>query len=139
LNLEYIILSQPLRRLQNPKELIPESIDLGRNLKYFFKSIEKRVVIIISADLGHTHEADGPYGFSKEAEVFDNMIQDWALSLDSAILTNKVIPFLDKAMCCGLIGFSLLQGMIEKEGFTPNLLIRETPTYYGMMVVIYDT
>jgi aromatic ring-opening dioxygenase LigB subunit len=137
LNLEYIILSQPLRRFEYTKEMISESISMGINLKKFFESIDKRVVLIISADLSHTHDKEGPYGFSEEAEVFDMMIQDWATSLNSQILTEKVVSILDKAMCCGLIGLAILQGMIGDDNFKPNVLMRETPSYFGMMVASY--
>ncbi|MFW9972459.1 MAG: hypothetical protein ACFFDF_19900 [Candidatus Odinarchaeota archaeon] len=138
LNLEYIILSQPLRRLEHARSMIKESISLGAHLKKFFESIDKRVALIISADLSHTHEKEGPYGFSEEAETFDKMIQDWAASLNSQILTEKIVPILDKAMCCGLIGFAILQGLIGNDNFKPNILIRESPSYYGMMVASYQ-
>ena len=117
--------------------MISESISMGINLKKFFESIDKRVVLIISADLSHTHDKEGPYGFSEEAEVFDMMIQDWATSLNSQILTEKVVSILDKAMCCGLIGLAILQGMIGDDNFKPNVLIRETPSYFGMVVASY--
>ncbi|MEJ2293438.1 MAG: hypothetical protein P8Y23_01555 [Candidatus Lokiarchaeota archaeon] len=137
LNLEYIILSQPLRRFEYSRDMIFESISLGINLKKFFESINKRVALIISADLSHTHNKEGPYGFSEEAEIFDKMIQDWAISLNSEILTDKIIPILDKAMCCGLIGFAILQGLIGNDNFKPDILIRDAPTYYGMMIASY--
>ena len=137
LNLDYIILSQPLRRFEYSKDMISESISLGSNLKTFFELINKRVVLIISADLSHTHKKEGPYGFSEDAETFDTMIQEWAVSLNSLILTDKVIPILDKAMCCGLIGFAILQGMIGNDNFKPHILIREAPAYYGMMIASY--
>ncbi|MFX1589038.1 MAG: hypothetical protein ACFFC1_12855, partial [Promethearchaeota archaeon] len=136
-NPEYIILSQTLRRLEQVKELIPETITLGNNLSLFFERIEKRVVVIISADLGHTHNPEGPFGFAEEAETFDKMIQEWAVSLDGKMLTKKILPLLGKALCCGFIGFVILQGMINNKGFIPNVLIRETPTYYGMMIASY--
>ncbi|MFX0018981.1 MAG: hypothetical protein ACFFBT_07045 [Promethearchaeota archaeon] len=136
-NPEFIILSQTLRRLEKAKEMIPETIALGNNLSLFFESIKKRVVVIISADLGHTHKAEGPYGFAEEAETFDKAIQEWAASLDGKILTKKVLPVLEKVLCCGFIGFIMLHGMIEDKDFIPNVLIRETPTYYGMMIASY--
>lgn len=136
-NPEYIILSQPLRRLKQSKELIPETITLGNDLRLFFEAIKKRVIVIISADLGHTHNTEGPFGFAKEAEIFDKMIQEWAVSLDGKILTKKVLPLLKKALCCGFTGFVMLQGMIDNKDFISNVLIRETPTYYGMMIASY--
>lgn len=38
----------------------------------------QRVVVVISADLAHTHSADGPYGFSPHAEPFDRAVRAWA-------------------------------------------------------------
>ncbi|MFW9925106.1 MAG: hypothetical protein ACFFDW_17685, partial [Candidatus Thorarchaeota archaeon] len=134
---KYIVLSQPLRRLDQAKELIPETVTLGNDLRLFFDSLDKRVVVIISADLAHTHQNDGPYGFSEEAEIFDKMLEEWAGNLDEKILTKKLVPKLNNALCCGYIGFVILQGMIEHKGFTPKVLIRETPSYYGMMIASY--
>lgn len=33
--------------------------------------LQERVVVVISADLAHTHSADGPYGYSPAAQPFD--------------------------------------------------------------------
>ena len=134
---KYVLLSQPLRRLDQAKELIPETLTLGNDLRLYFEELEKKVVIIISADLGHTHQEDGPYGFNEEAEPFDQLIETWAATLDEKILTKKVVPKLDSALCCGYIGFVLLQGMIQNKGFAPKVLIRETPSYYGMLIATY--
>jgi len=134
---KYVILSQPLRRHDQAKDMIPETITLGNDLRLYFESIEKRIVILVSADLGHTHKEDGPYGFNEAAESFDELIEQWASTLDEKILTKKVLSKIDQALCCGYIGFVLLQGMIQNKGFTPNVLIRETPSYYGMMIATY--
>ena len=134
---KYIVMTQPLRRLDQAKELIPETITLGNDLRLYFDDLDKRVVVLISADLGHTHQEDGPYGFNEAAEPFDQLIEDWASSLDEKILTKEIVFKLDKALCCGYIGFVLLQGMIENKGFNPKVLIRKTPTYYGMLIATY--
>ena len=134
---KYILLSQPIKRHDQTKEMIPETLTLGNDLRLFFESIKKRVVIIISADMGHTHDKDGPYGFSEVAEPFDALIEDWAGKLDRNILVKKVVSKLDKALCCGYIGFVLLQGILEKMNLEPEVIIRSTPTYYGMMVAKY--
>ncbi len=134
---KYILMSQPLRRLEETKELIPETLTLGNDLRLFFESLEKRIVVIISADLGHTHQANGPYGFSEEAEPFDKLMEKWAGTLDEKLLIKKAVPKLEKALCCGYIGFIMLQGMLTGKGFTPEVVTRATPSYYGMMIAKY--
>ncbi|NHK32047.1 MAG: hypothetical protein FK730_11890 [Asgard group archaeon] len=134
---KYVIMSQPLKRLEMAKDMIPETLTLGNDLRLFFEKLRRRVVVIISADLAHTHLKDGPYGFNEAASIFDDLIGNWAGSLDENILLKKVIPKLDKAKVCGYVGFVILQGMIGKMKFKPALHINEAPTYYGMMVANY--
>ena len=33
----------------------------------------QRIAVIISADLAHTHKADGPYGYSNASQPFDDV------------------------------------------------------------------
>ena len=108
---KYVLLSQPLRRHDQTEELIPETLCLGNDLRLFFEKLEKNVVIIISADMGHTHDKDGPYGFSEDAAPFDALMEEWAGTLDSKLLVKKAVPKLGKALCCGYIGFVMLQGL----------------------------
>jgi aromatic ring-opening dioxygenase LigB subunit len=130
----FVIMSQPTKRYDMVKELIPETLTLGNDLRLFFEDIEKRIVIIISADLAHTHQKKGPYGFDESAAIFDNLIGEWANTLNDKILLKQVISKLERAKVCGYIGFILLQGMLGKLEFTPKLVVNKAPTYYGMMV-----
>jgi aromatic ring-opening dioxygenase LigB subunit len=132
---KYVIMSQPMRRYDEAEKMIDETLTLGRNLRSFFESIEEKVIAIISADLGHTHSQDGPYGFSETAKTFDNLIERWASTLDEDLLLRNASRTLKKALCCGYVGFVILQGMLEGTDFRPNIMARSSPTYYGMMVV----
>ncbi|MFX0096695.1 MAG: hypothetical protein ACFE7E_02935 [Candidatus Hodarchaeota archaeon] len=134
---KYVVMSQPIRRYYEAEKMTYESLTLGRNLRSFFEPLEEKVIVIISADLGHTHSPDGPYGFSETAKAFDNMIEKWASTLDQELLLRDASRMLKKALCCGYLGFVILQGMLEGTDFRPNILIRSSPTYYGMMVVEY--
>ncbi|MHA1737049.1 MAG: hypothetical protein ACTSXA_05330 [Candidatus Heimdallarchaeota archaeon] len=134
---KFILLSQPLRRLEDAEELVPETLTLGNDLRLFFEKLNKKVVILISADMGHTHHKEGPYGYHEMAEQFDELMEKWAGKLDSKLLIKKATPMLTKALCCGYIGFVMLQGMLENKEFTPKVISRSAPTYYGMMVASY--
>ncbi len=35
------------------------------------EAMEERVVVVISADLAHTHQKSGPYGYSNASEPYD--------------------------------------------------------------------
>lgn len=137
LSAKFVIMSQPLKRIDMAKDMIPETLTLGNDLRLFFEKLNRRVVVIISADLAHTHLKEGPYGFNIAAASFDDLIGLWAGTLDESILLKKVIPKLDKAKVCGYVGFVMLQGMIGKMKFQPKLHINKAPTYYGMLIADY--
>jgi len=136
---KFVLLSQPLRRLEFVEDLVPETLTLGNDLRLFFDNLDKRVVVIISADMGHTHQKDGPYGFSDVAAPFDELIEKWAGKLDSRLLIKKAAPMLTKALCCGYIGFVMLHGMLDNLYFTPKVISRSAPTYYGMLIASYTS
>lgn len=133
----YIIMSQPMRRYKEAREMVSESLALGKNLKSFFESLEEKAIVIVSADLAHTHSRDGPYGFSETAKTFDSLIGKWASTMDESLLLGNASSILENALCCGYVGLVILQGMLEGTDFQSNVLARANPTYYGMMVAAY--
>ena len=43
----------------------------GTELFAMLEPLKEKVVVIISADLAHTHMSTGPYGYSNASEPFD--------------------------------------------------------------------
>ncbi|MFX1534481.1 MAG: hypothetical protein ACFFDI_09700 [Promethearchaeota archaeon] len=134
---KYLIMTQPSRRYEQAVSMIPELLELGKLLKTYFDSLEQKIVVIISADLAHTHSAAGPYKYSEIAEPFDNLIERWAATLNADLLIKNASPLLNQALCCGYTGFVILQGLLEGADFQPKVLIRANPTYYGMLIAEY--
>jgi len=134
---KYILMSQPLKRLENAREMIPETLTLGNDLRLFFNKLKKRIIVIISADLSHTHQENGPYGYSEQAKIADKLLARWAETFDEKILTKEVAHILPEAKVCGFIGFVLLQGLLNRLTFKRKMLVNEAPSYYGMMVAHY--
>ncbi|GAU90380.1 hypothetical protein RvY_02802 [Ramazzottius varieornatus] len=132
-----IILSHPSRRYDHPETMIPELLHLGRSLFLQLDRLKERVVVIISADLAHTHQKDGPYGYSPSAQAFDDAIGEWLQTLEPAPLLETAATYVNEALSCGYTGLVLLHGMLSEDGlrtWKPNLLINAHPTYYGMAI-----
>lgn len=133
---QYVIMSQPTRRYTQAKAMVTEMKRLGRNLWEYFRGRDEKIVVLISGDLSHCHDAEGPYGFSPDAEVFDTAMNAWVADPTSKsaflILQNTI----DTALSCGFTGFSMLFGMLEQyEGkLISQVLANEHPSYYGMLV-----
>lgn len=134
---DYVVLSQPTRRYDQALEMVPELLEMGKLTRKFFDSQDRNIIAVISADLAHTHDKTGPYGFSDKAEEFDDLIRQWVHSLDQSILVDRAGSILDQALCCGFSGFVILQGMLKKGKFKAEVLANEHPAYYGMQVASF--
>ncbi|HEX4323368.1 MAG TPA: hypothetical protein VHZ77_01935 [Gaiellaceae bacterium] len=90
-----------------------------------------RVALIASADNGHAHDADGPYGFDPAAASYDAQLQ--------AILASDRLDFLplaalaEPAKADSLWQLVVLQGALG-ETARADVLAYAAPTYYGMLV-----
>jgi aromatic ring-opening dioxygenase LigB subunit len=90
-----------------------------------------RVALIASADHGHTHRADGIYGYHPAAAEYDAQLQ--------AIVASDRLDFLPLADLAGpgkadsLWQLVVLQGAVG-ETARADVLAYAAPTYYGMLV-----
>jgi aromatic ring-opening dioxygenase LigB subunit len=91
----------------------------------------KPVALIASADHGHAHDPEGPYGFDPAAAAYDARFQELlaAQPLDFTGLAELV----DAAKADSLWQLLMLQGAMGGPG---ELLAYAAPTYYGMAVAI---
>jgi aromatic ring-opening dioxygenase LigB subunit len=91
----------------------------------------KPVALIASADHGHAHDPEGPYGFDPASAAYDAHFQELlaAQPLDFTGLAELV----DAAKADSLWQLLMLQGAMGGPG---ELLAYAAPTYYGMAVAI---
>ena len=133
----YQIMSIPTRRYTQAKEMIPELQKIGNDIQEYLTSMDLNVIIIISADLAHTHIPSGPYGFHEDAENFDSLIEKWAIRQETSILTEEALPLFDNALCCGYTGIIILDEILKKHDFKHSIHAYEHPTYYGMLIASF--
>ncbi|HXK15693.1 MAG TPA: hypothetical protein VNH45_14255 [Gaiellaceae bacterium] len=97
----------------------------------------RRVAFVASADHGHGHSADGPYGYAPESKEYDDKIVDLVredrlgelVAWDARIaVTAKADSFWQLLMLYGAVG----------DGFAGELLSYEAPTYFGMICAAYE-
>jgi aromatic ring-opening dioxygenase LigB subunit len=95
-----------------------------------------RVALIASADHGHAHDADGPYGFDPAAAEYDARLQEILGSdrLDFLPLSELV----EAAKADSLWQLLVLQGAVG-ETANADVLAYAAPTYYGMLVAEIQT
>ena len=92
---------------------------------------DRRVALIASADHGHAHDPDGPYGFDPAAAAYDARFLE--------LLEREPLDFLplgelvEAAKADSLWQLLVLQGAVSGRA---ELLAYAAPTYYGMAVAV---
>jgi aromatic ring-opening dioxygenase LigB subunit len=141
---QHIIWSHPLRRYTQASEMVPELVRLGGLLFEWAEAIPLTIAIVISSDLSHTHQADGPYGYSNTSESFDHAVGEWAADpCHRASSLLKIARSLqDNAKSCGFTGLVLLHGALchneSVNDFDTTMIANRNATYYGMMAATFE-
>jgi len=123
---ERVVVVSPAR--DRPLE---EHIELGREIAGNTLLRAKRVALIASADHGHTHAADGPYGFHPAGAAYDALLLE--------ILASGRLDFLPLAehaedgKADSLWQLLVLQGALG-EGAHVDMLAYARRSYFGMLV-----
>ena len=130
----------PLEFVRAPKVVVvspardrplEEHVRLGQVLASNRLLQAKRVALVASADHGHAHDADGPYGFDPAAAEYDALLQE--------ILKSERLDFLPLAALVesgkadSLWQLLVLQGAVGGTA-RADVLAYAAPTYYGMLV-----
>lgn len=119
----------PCRALSNE-----EHVRAGRALAE--ATGERRVAFIASADHGHGHTVDGPYGFAPESADYDEKIQSVVRGNDLAQLTGWDPSFAVAAKADSFWQLLMLHGALD-GAFGAELLSYEAPTYFGMLTASF--
>jgi aromatic ring-opening dioxygenase LigB subunit len=126
----------PLTFMRAPKVVVVSSardrpLEEHLRLGEAIAALPGRVALIASADHGHTHSADGIYGYHPAAAEYDALLQE--------IVASDRLDFLPLADTAGpgkadsLWQLLVLQGAVGEEA-RADVLAYAAPTYYGMLV-----
>lgn len=96
----------------------------------------RRAAIVASADHGHAHDPDGPFGFDPAAAEYDARIVELVREnrLGDAV---ELEPIVDAASADSLWQLVLLHGALGDD-FEAELLSYERPTYFGMLCAAFE-
>jgi aromatic ring-opening dioxygenase LigB subunit len=119
----------PCRALSNE-----EHVRAGRALAE--ATGKRRVAFIASADHGHGHTMDGPYGFAPESADYDAKIQAIVRANDLGRLADWDPSFAVAAKADSFWQLLMLHGALG-EAFGAELLSYEAPTYFGMLTASF--
>jgi aromatic ring-opening dioxygenase LigB subunit len=110
----------------------------GRAIRLAAESINRRVAFVASADMGHAHDKNGPYGFDPASAEFDAATIEAVQAQDPGRLLSFDQSWLKRAATDAYGQILNMHGAIEGTNFLGELLSYEVPTYFGMMCVAYQ-
>jgi len=114
------------------------SAPFGLSIRKAAEKLNRRIVFVASADLGHAHDAQGPYGYDMASQEFDTALIDAVKAQDLARLLEFDLDWLKRASTDSYGQILNLYGAIDGLSFKVDLLSYEVPTYFGMMCAAYD-
>jgi aromatic ring-opening dioxygenase LigB subunit len=96
----------------------------------------RRIGLIASADHGHAHDPEGPYGFEPAAEEYDRHVVELVESNRLERLLYLEPSLVERAKADSLWQLLMLHGALG-ENYEAEFLAYEVPTYYGMLCAAY--
>jgi len=112
-------------------------VEAGRAIARAAEASGRRVAFIASADHGHAHSADGPYGFDEKARVYDELVCDIVRGDDLQRLVEVEPELVERAKADSWWQMLILAGATGGDGWRGRLISYEAPTYFGMLTAAY--
>jgi aromatic ring-opening dioxygenase LigB subunit len=113
-----------------------EHVHAGRALARVAEESDRRVALIASADHGHAHDAEGPYGFDPAAAEYDAQIVELVKGDRLAGLLELDPAFVAAAKADSWWQLLMLHGALG-DGWRGEFLSYEASTYFGMLCAAY--
>jgi aromatic ring-opening dioxygenase LigB subunit len=113
-----------------------ELVEAGRIVATSCVDSGQRVALIASADHGHTHDAEGLYGFDPASAVFDELIVELVRENRLGKLVGVDSGLVEAAKADSYWQLLMLHGALG-EAFDVELLSYEAPTYFGMLCAAF--
>ena len=111
-------------------------MDAGRAIAAAVGRSDRRVVFVASADHGHCHDADGPYGYHPASAEYDGAISAIVEENRLEELLALEPAFVERAAADSWWQLLMLHGALG-DGWQAELLSYEAPTYYGMLCAAF--
>ena len=123
-----IVHLSPMRRLPYKAHY-----EFGRAIASVLKASDKRIALIASADQGHAHDINGPYGYDPAAAEYDQWMQEIIRSnrLDNLLLVNSRL--VENGKPDSLWPTLVLAGALKENPMPVRVLSYEVNVYFGIL------
>ena len=116
---------------------LEEHVRAGAAIARAAAESSKRVALIASADHGHAHDPEGPYGFDPAAAEYDARIVQLVEKNRLSGLLEFDPGFVDAAKADSWWQLLMLHGALG-DAWEGDFLTYEASTYFGMLCAAYE-
>ncbi len=127
----------PVVLVSPARDLAAEThVAAGRALAEVAERVGRRVGLIASADHGHAHDPEGPYGYDPASAEYDELVVGLVAGNSLERLLEIDTAFVETAQADSFWQLLVLHGATG-GAFDVDLLSYEAPTYFGMMCAAF--
>ena len=107
--------------------------EFGRNIHRVLSSGDRKYSIIFSADQAHTHNPEGPYGFSDEAKIYDRTVKEAIITGRFDSIYGMKRDFVESAKPDSFWIMVVLGGFLSASGMKLSFKYYYVEKYFGML------
>lgn len=107
--------------------------EFGRAIGRVIKESDKRIAFIASADQGHAHNANGPYGFDPASAKYDAWLQAVIRKGNLDELLNADLQLVEDGKPDSLWPTLVLAGILKENPMQAKFLSYEVNIYFGIL------
>jgi aromatic ring-opening dioxygenase LigB subunit len=127
----------PVVLVAPPRDLPPATlVRAGLVLAASARDSGRRIALIASADHGHAHDPEGPYGFDLASASYDELMVELVGGNRLEDLVALEPAFVEAARADSFWQLLVLHGALDTS-FDADLLCYEAPTYFGMLCAAF--
>ncbi|MGB9133962.1 MAG: extradiol ring-cleavage dioxygenase [Candidatus Bathyarchaeia archaeon] len=123
-----------------PSREIPlvQLVSFGKAIAEAAETSSTKVAFVASADQGHAHDKEGPYGFSPASAKYDKLVIQAIKQNNLKRLLELDMKFVEDAKPDSLWQMAILTGIIEHVPMEARFVSYQAPTYYGMLCADFE-
>ncbi len=126
------VVACPARELSRP-----QLIDWGEALVEAADELGRRVALVVSADQGHGHAVDGPYGFTPVSAQYDRAMREAIEADDLPRLLDWPETFAEDALADSYWQTLSLIGVQKRVPLRARFLAYEVDHYFGLLCAAF--
>jgi len=107
--------------------------EFGRAIGRVLKESDQRIAVIASADQGHAHDENGPYGYDPASAKYDAWMQAVIRNGNLDELLNADPQLVEDGKPDSLWPSIILAGILKESPMQAKLLSYEVDVYFGIL------